>query len=182
MVGSVCHVTQFFSQERLKVADDARAGCPVEIPTEATVLQGVEELIQADRRIMIDSVATALACSHGLAYSIMHDCLKFWEVCRQWVPRELKDQEKVNQMCLSLQHILQYADDGEDTSMLNRIVTRMNHECITTNPNQSMLQCNGNIPVHLQPKSLRLQVCCQLGRLCLPGFSGSIVSPFSEAW
>jgi hypothetical protein len=38
---------------------------------------------------MIDSVATALGCSHGLAYSIMHDHLKFW-----WVPRELKDQEK----------------------------------------------------------------------------------------
>jgi hypothetical protein len=30
-------------------------------------------LIRDDRRITIDSVATALGCSHGLAYSIMHD-------------------------------------------------------------------------------------------------------------
>jgi hypothetical protein len=37
----------------------------------------VEELIRADRRIAIDSVATALGCSHGLAYSIMHDRLSF---------------------------------------------------------------------------------------------------------
>jgi hypothetical protein len=36
--------------------------------TEATVQQ-VEVLILADRRIMTDSVATALGHSHGLAYS-----------------------------------------------------------------------------------------------------------------
>jgi hypothetical protein len=41
-----------FSQGRSKVADDARPGRSVEIATEATV-QWVEELIRADRRIMI---------------------------------------------------------------------------------------------------------------------------------
>jgi transposase len=54
------------SQGRSKVADDARPGRPVEIATEATV-QWVEELIRADRRITINSLATALGCSHGLA-------------------------------------------------------------------------------------------------------------------
>jgi hypothetical protein len=54
---------------------------------------------------MIDSVATALECSHGLAYSIMHDCFKFWIACTRWVPRELKDIEKMNRMGLSLQHL-----------------------------------------------------------------------------
>jgi transposase len=65
-----------FSQERSKVADDARQGRPLEIATEATV-QRVEELIRADRRVTIDSIATALGCSQGSAYSIMHDRLKF---------------------------------------------------------------------------------------------------------
>jgi hypothetical protein len=38
------------------------------------------------------------------------------------VPRELKDQgEKMNRIGLSLQHVLKYADEGEN--MLNRIVT-----------------------------------------------------------
>jgi transposase len=69
-----------FSEGRSKVADDARPGRPVEIVTDATVRR-VEELIRADTRITIDSVATALGCSHGLAYSIMHDSLKFREVC-----------------------------------------------------------------------------------------------------
>jgi hypothetical protein len=69
-----------FSQGRLKVAGDVRPGRPVETAVEATV-QRVEELTRADRRITIDSVATALVCSSGLAYNIMHDHLKFREVC-----------------------------------------------------------------------------------------------------
>jgi hypothetical protein len=83
-------------------------------------VQWVEELIPADRRIMIDSVAIALCCSHGLAYSIIHDRLKFRKLWAWWVSRELKDQEKINQMGLSSQHLFRYAD-GEE--MLNRTVT-----------------------------------------------------------
>jgi hypothetical protein len=52
-----------FSQGRSKVADDVRPGRLVDIATEATV-QRVEEWIRADRRITIDSVVTALGCSH----------------------------------------------------------------------------------------------------------------------
>jgi hypothetical protein len=37
------------------------------------------------------------------------------------VPRRLNAREKINRMCLPLQHLLQYADEGED--MLNRTVT-----------------------------------------------------------
>jgi transposase len=76
-----------FSQGCAKVADDARRGLPVEIATDATV-QRVEELVRADGRITIESVARALGCSHGLAYSIMHDLLKFWKVWSYWLPRE----------------------------------------------------------------------------------------------
>jgi hypothetical protein len=64
-----------FSQGHSKVTD-TRPGHSVEIATEATV-QWVEEMIRSDRRIMIDSVATALGYSHDLACSIMHDHLKF---------------------------------------------------------------------------------------------------------
>jgi transposase len=82
-----------FTQGRSKIIDDDRPGRPVEFATEATV-QRVEELIRVDRRITIDSVATALGCSHGLAYSIMDDRLKFRKVCARWVHRELRDREK----------------------------------------------------------------------------------------
>jgi transposase len=69
-----------FSEGHLKVADDSRPGRPVQIVIEVTV-QWVEEFIRAERRIMIDSVATALGCSHGLAYNIMHVRLKFRKAC-----------------------------------------------------------------------------------------------------
>jgi hypothetical protein len=63
-----------------KVAYDSRPSRPVQIATEATV-QRLEELILPDRRTTIDRVATALGCSHGLVYSIMHNGLKFQKVC-----------------------------------------------------------------------------------------------------
>jgi transposase len=119
-----------FSQGHSEVADDDRPGRPVEIATEATV-QRMEELIRADRRITVDSVAATIGCSHGLAYSIMHDRLKFRKVCERWVPREQKDQEKMDRLGLALLHLLRYADEGED--MLNRIVAGdaswMHHYC-----------------------------------------------------
>jgi hypothetical protein len=68
----------------------------------------------------------------------MLDCLKFQKVYAWWVPRELKDREKMNRMGLSLQHFLWYAD-GED--MLNRIVTG-DESCVH----------------HYQPKSKRASV------------------------
>jgi hypothetical protein len=79
-------------------------------------MQRVEELIRTDSRIRIDIVATA----HGLAYSIMHDRLKFRKVCAWWVPRELKDRQKMTRKACPW-NILRNADEGED--MLNRIVT-----------------------------------------------------------
>jgi hypothetical protein len=94
---------------------------PVETATETTVQQ-VQGLIQANRRITMDGVATAVGCSHGLAYSIMHDLLKFRKVCVGWVPRELEFRGEISRMGLFLQHLLryEYADEGED--VLNGIV------------------------------------------------------------
>jgi hypothetical protein len=115
---AVHNCVEKFSQGHSKLADDAWPGHPFEIATEATV-QWVEELIQTDRRIMIDSAATALGCSHG--FSMQHDPLKYQKVYTQYVPRAVRDWGKMNCMVLSLQHLLWCADEGED--VLNRIVT-----------------------------------------------------------
>jgi hypothetical protein len=53
-------------------------------------VQRVDDLIGADRRITIDSVATAQGCSHGFAYIILLDRLS----SGKWVPIELKDRAK----------------------------------------------------------------------------------------
>jgi hypothetical protein len=119
----------------------------LKIATEATV-QRVKELIRTNKRITIDSVKSALGCSPGLAYSITHDRLKFRKVCALWVPKELKDREKMNRMGLSLQHLLRYADEGED--MLNKIVAGDESWVHHYQPESK------RAPVHIQPESLRL--------------------------
>lgn len=109
-----------FSQGRSKVVDDRRSGRPVQISTDAT-LRRVEEMIRTDRRVTIDSIATAIGCSHGLAYELMHDRLNFRKVCARWVPRQLTEEHRRIRMGLSLQHLSRYTVEGEN--MLNRIVT-----------------------------------------------------------
>jgi hypothetical protein len=59
----------------------------------------------------------------------------------------------MNQMGLSLYHLLWYADERDD--MLNRIATGNESWMHHYNPNQSVLQCNGNIQVDLQPKKFK---------------------------
>jgi hypothetical protein len=110
-----------------------RPGCPVKITTEATV-KWVEELIQSD------SVATALGRSHGLLYSIMHDGLKFRNVCARWVPRELKDRKKLNKwVCLCN---ISYGTSMQikEKICLTGLLLGTNHGCITTNMNKRVLQ------------------------------------------
>ncbi|KAG8224663.1 hypothetical protein J437_LFUL005105 [Ladona fulva] len=41
------------------------------------MLQRVEDIVRADRRVTIDAVATAIGCSHGQAYNMMHEGLGF---------------------------------------------------------------------------------------------------------
>jgi hypothetical protein len=167
-----------FSQGCSKVADDAHQVCPVEIVTEAAV-QRVEKLIPADRKIMIDKVAAALGCSHGLAYSIMHDCLKFQKVCARWVPRELKDREKrKNRMGLSLQHLLLYADEG--VNMLNSIVT--GDESWVHHHQPDCFIAMETSQFTFSHKVSGYTISWEGYAYCVLGFSGSTVSPFSEAW
>jgi hypothetical protein len=87
MLKAVLNWVEKFSQVPSKVAtDDVRPGCRVEFETEATVQQ-VEELIRVDRKVTTDSAASALGCSHGLVFRIMHDHLQFRKVCALWAPR-----------------------------------------------------------------------------------------------
>jgi hypothetical protein len=113
-----------------------------------------EELIRADRRITIDSVATALGWSHGFAYSILYGRLKFRKECARCLPRERKDREKINRiMGLSLQHLLRYADERED--MLNRIVTGYElwvHHYLPESKRVSMQSKHPSTPSHSTKK------------------------------
>jgi hypothetical protein len=85
----------------------------------------------------------------------MHDRLKFQKVSARWVPKELKDQEKMkNRMGLSLQHLLRYAYEAED--MFNRIVIGEKSWVTTTNLNASMLWKHPSSPSTIKFKVMLL--------------------------
>jgi hypothetical protein len=50
---------------------------------------------------------------------------------------------------------ISYSMQAKEKIYITGLLLGTNHGCITTNPNQSVLQCNGNNPVHLQPESIR---------------------------
>jgi hypothetical protein len=141
-----------FSWGRSKVADDALPGRSVEIATEAT-MQRVEELIQAGRRITIDIVASALGCSHCLAYSMMHDW-SFRKCAHSGCPENWRIETKLTERVCPCN--ISYGMQMKEKICLIGLLLETNHGCVTTNLNQSMLQHSGNIPVHLQSKNLRL--------------------------
>jgi hypothetical protein len=126
MVYIVCHIKQSiigvkkFSEWQTRIKDKHRVSRPVENATPA-MLQCVKDIIRADWRVTIDTVATTIECSHGQAYNIMHDLLGFHKVCSCWVPSQLKPQCKSSRMGLSLQHLLHYQNEGDDT--LSQIIT-----------------------------------------------------------
>jgi hypothetical protein len=68
---------------------------------------------------------------------------------------------------------ISYCMQMKEKICLTGLLLGTDHECITTNPNQSVLQCNGNVPVHLQPKSSKFIVMLSAGKVMLPMFWNS---------
>jgi len=62
---------QKFSEGWTSIEDEHQAGRPVEIATPET-LQHVKDIIRAERRVTVNAVATAIGCSRGQAYNVMH--------------------------------------------------------------------------------------------------------------
>ena len=104
---------QEFNKGRQSIRDLERPGCPVKVSTEARV-QCVEQIIHNDRCVTINDVVHAVGCSHGTAYNVMYEQLKFRDVCAWWVPSRMIEEQKMFRMGLSLQHLNRYTEEGED--------------------------------------------------------------------
>jgi hypothetical protein len=84
------------------------------------------------------------------------------------VPRELKDREKINQMGLSLQHLLWYADEGEDIH--NRIVAGDKSWVHHYQPKSKRFSVQWKHQVHHQPKRSKFKVTPSAGKVMLTMF------------
>jgi hypothetical protein len=137
-------VEKFF-QGRSKVTDDAWQGHPVEIVTEAT-LQWEEKFILADKRLDIQCINWTSVFPW---FSIQQNAWSF-EVSESvhmvGAQRTEGSRKKTKWVCPCS---ICYSMQMKEKICLTGLLLGTNHGCITTNPNQSVLQCSRNIPVYL---------------------------------
>lgn len=81
----------------------------------------VRELLENDRRLTIDEIASEVGISHGSVHSIVTEHLGFRKICARWVPRLLTlDQKQTRRdICQRLLNRLEREGNG----FLNRIIT-----------------------------------------------------------
>jgi hypothetical protein len=96
------------------------------------------------------------------------------------VSRELKDREKRTEWVCPCN--ISYDMQMKEKICLTGLLLGTNHGCITTNPNQSVLQCNGNIQVFFNQKIYGYAIRWGGYAYLVFGFSRNTGTPFSEAW
>ena len=107
-----------FSDGRTDCSDLQRAGRPASASTEEKSDE-VQALIQQDRRITVDQVATELDISHGTAWHILTEKLGMKKLCSRWIPHVLTEEQKIKRMLACAQHLQRFR---RDPTFLNRIV------------------------------------------------------------
>ncbi len=81
----------------------------------------VDDMINANWRIIIDEVGEELGIGHARAHKIIHDILQYRKVSARWVPRQLTPNHMEQCMAVSREHLVRYHRDGNE--FLYRIVT-----------------------------------------------------------
>ena len=80
-----------------------------------------ENMIRENRRVTVKDVASRLYISVVSAHHIIHDELKFQNVCAKWVPKRLTPEMKERRVNACQEFLRRYEADGE--AFLQRIVT-----------------------------------------------------------
>ena len=141
---AVHNCVQKFSEGRTSIEDEHRAGRLVEIATLET-LQCTEDIIRAERRVTVDTVATAIGCSRGQAYNMMHEGLGFHKMCSRWVPRQLTPQNtKAREWACHCS--ISSTTRMKGTTCFPGSSLVMSLGCTIMNPRRSMPPRSGNIP------------------------------------
>ena len=110
--GRVYEWVERFQNRRQNVSDKHRSGRPVSVATE-TVKQQIEQRIHDYRRVTIDEIAIEFNMSHGSAYNIVHDDLRYRKVRSRWVPRQLSNDHKCAWQTICQEHLDHHAHKGD---------------------------------------------------------------------
>ncbi|KAJ4437644.1 hypothetical protein ANN_17789 [Periplaneta americana] len=110
----------FFADGRENLGDSPCSRWPVTTATQRNVTV-IEVAILNDRWIQLQTLSQQFNISYGVVYDIGHDTLKFHKVSACWMPKNLTDDHKGQQMMTCLDYLRCYAAEGHD--FLKGIVT-----------------------------------------------------------
>lgn len=124
--GSVCmgassvrRWVKHFKDGKTSIQDEPRSGRPRTASTERNK-ERVDEIIQDDRRVTVDTIARKLGIGHN-AVQEMVESLGYRKVCARWVPRLLTEDHKGQRKAITSELLQRYRHEGDD--FLLRIVT-----------------------------------------------------------
>ena len=153
---------ELYEEGRKSVRDDDSS---IQPPMSSTpeMVDSVNALILADRRVSIKDISEQLGISLGTANKIVHDELAFSKVSCRWVPKTLTPEHKQMRVQLSQVCLSRFQNDGED--FLKKIIT-----CAQRSVKKVMLtvfwDMNGPITIHFLEKGATVNSAsyCQLLR------------------
>ena len=100
-----------FRQEREDVNDDSQAASPISEFTGESI-QLLPQVISNDPHSTYDEILPGTSFSHGTIERIIHDYLKIKKVTSRWVPHQLTDEQKQQQVKLCLEKLGKFQNDS----------------------------------------------------------------------
>ena len=113
---------QRFKEGRDDFEDNPRSGRPETSKNDENI-EAAQNLIEEDRRITVNQIATSLDISYGSANSILHDNLGLSKLSARWVPKALRPDQQNLRSDLSLTLLNKIEADEEQ--FLAKIITEM---------------------------------------------------------
>lgn len=109
-----------FKEGREDLKDDDRSGRPSTSITDEKVA-AVLAIVEEDRRVSVEMIATCLDISYGSAQAILTDRLGLSKLSARWVPKALRDENKIQRA----DHAIEFLNrlDADSESFYRRLVT-----------------------------------------------------------
>ena len=125
-----------FRDGRGSCNDDERSGCPTSVTTESNVSR-VRDKLDQDRRITLTQLSEDLSISYGSVHNIVKKKLEMSRVCARWLPRLLKDHEKIKRIEESKKFLRRYKTEGRAFSIESLQSMKRGYQILTPKVNRS---------------------------------------------
>ena len=108
-----------FKEGRESVRDDEKCGRSKEVRTPQLIGQ-IKNFMDKDRRVSIETISAHFHVCVGTVHTIICEELKMWKICRKFVPRVLREDQK-EKHCHDSREMVELI--SSDPAVLDALVT-----------------------------------------------------------